>query len=116
MRRKTVWHPKAATSSSARSVPNLSGSPHAHQCTTCQQRYEDACRTHHEDGSCASCRGGLEMPIWRSNRLPQTCCRTDSRPATKDERQTYKLAGQAEWWICEQCSRTHPYPPEQEMR
>lgn len=107
------WKPKPATSSAQ---PRLGGSPHAHACLQCGERYEDACETSAEDDICASCRHGHPWPFWRTSRLPQTCCRSNSRKATKDDRSTYRLGGQATWWICLTCKRTHPYDPKEPRR
>jgi hypothetical protein len=54
---------------------------------------------------------GRPRALWNENKLPVTCCPATSRKASKAERQLYKLAGQATWWICGTCSRTIPYQP-----
>lgn len=97
----------------------------AHRCTSCGQRYEStegvvavgkrgaARRVPAPDGECSECRTGHAPPIWILARRPKDCCRAESRPMTRaDERERYRLAGSASWWICTTCSRTHPFNPE----
>lgn len=40
---------------------------------------------------------------------PRDCCYTDCRQPTKDEIRRYDLAGDAPWFICNNCKLTHPY-------
>jgi hypothetical protein len=87
------------------------GSRHAHGCTSCHTRYEDACLTPDTDGRCTGCRGGKPWTLLIENASPKTCCIAQGRPATKDERKTYKLAGAHVWFICPTCKRTHPFDP-----
>lgn len=92
---------------------NLSGSPHAHRCVRCGLRYEDSCDDSPTDGECTPCRGERPRPPWYRGRDPVACCLERSRLATRDDIRLYRLAGQAEWWICQACKRTHPYNPKE---
>jgi hypothetical protein len=88
----------------------LSGSRHAHGCKRCAIRYEDACTDPLTNGPCTSCRGGRAWQLLIENALPQQCCLEHSRLATKDERETYRLAGSTLWWICSRCAPTRSSP------
>jgi hypothetical protein len=87
---------------------------HAHGCARCGVRYEDACDARAVDGLCVGCRGGRPWQLLIDGRRPRKCCITGSRPATKDERKRYRLAGACAWFICVGdggCRRTHPFDP-----
>jgi hypothetical protein len=90
---------------------SLSGSRHAHGCTRCAVRYEDACTEHTIDGLCTACRGGRAWQLLIDNAAPHECCTHNSRLVSKAEKITYHLAGTRLWFICATCSRTHPFNP-----
>lgn len=81
---------------------------HAHGCRRCRTRYEDSCPQRDEDDLCITCRGGFGWQLLIQNRAPKPCC-IHSRLATKQEKQTYLLAGRSNWQICPTCRRTHPF-------
>jgi hypothetical protein len=92
---------------------SLKGSLHAHGCTRCHIRYQDACREL-ADRLCTGCRGGRPWQLLIDNASPKDCCVATARLATKDEKSTYRLAGTRLWFICAQCKRTHPFDPKHE--
>ena len=59
---------------------------------------------------CTAHRTAHEPPIWELNLRPQECC-VDSREATPDELSTYRLGGEAQWWVCPHCKRPHIFKP-----
>jgi len=83
--------------------------PHWHGCQKCHHRYEDSCEEKKTNALCVFCRGGKGWQLLRDNASPQDCCRIESRPPTKDEREKYRLEGSAIWFICAACKRSHPY-------
>jgi hypothetical protein len=89
----------------------LSGERHAHGCKDCHVRYDDACTTPPVDGQCTTCRGGLAWQLLIDSAAPHDCCRERSRLVRKEEKETYRLSGAHLWFICAQCSRTHPTDP-----
>lgn len=88
----------------------IAGTLHAHGCRRCHTRYTDACASA-EDALCTSCRGGRAWQLLIDSAAPHDCCREHSRLVTKDEKQTYRLAGAHLWFICKRCARTHPTNP-----
>lgn len=49
--------------------------------------------------------------------LPRDCCRQDSALVTSvDVRSRYALGGEAPWYQCRVCFRTHPFDPSQEKQ
>lgn len=90
---------------------SLKGNLHAHGCTGCATRYEDACATPAVNGRCTRCRGGRAWQLLIDNRLPGPCCRDKARLVTKAQKETYRLGGTTLWFICPQCARTHPFDP-----
>jgi hypothetical protein len=90
---------------------SLSGDRHAHGCTRCRVRYEDACTTPDTDGLCTTCRGGRAWQALIDSAAPHPCCLEHSRLVTKDQKSTYKLAGAHLWFLCRECHRTHPFDP-----
>lgn len=92
----------------------LAGSLHAHGCTHCGIRYEDACADPGTDGRCTACRGGRPWLLLIDGASPKDCCRETARLARKDEKKTYRLAGTRLWHICTACKRTHPFNPRTE--
>lgn len=89
----------------------LVGSLHAHGCSDCHTRYEDACSTPEQDERCIACQG---RPPWQyliDNRNPRDCCRETARLVTKEEKDRFKLAGKHLWFKCKVCARTHPFDP-----
>lgn len=87
---------------------------HAHGCTNCHWRYEDACSDPLTNQICVECRSGLPGFIdLKVSRRPQACCRENSRLATIEEMEKYNLGGSAPWYFCPParggCARTHPY-------
>jgi hypothetical protein len=89
----------------------LKNSLHAHGCTNCHVRYQDACADVAVDARCIKCRGGRPWQLLIDNAAPQDCCRRLSRLVTKAEKATYSLAGGHLWHICPDCKRTHPTSP-----
>lgn len=90
---------------------------HAHGCRQCDGRYEDTCDDNKSDTVCGSCRVGKSLDqrgLLFDNRRPKECCRDNSRPASKEEIKTYRLAGAHKWWICATCKRTHPFNPKEQ--
>lgn len=85
------------------------GERHAHGCPRCHYRHEDACRDPYDDRLCIKCRGGKAWELIRKNTEPDDCCRQFSRLASKDEVESYRLAGSCLWFFCPKCARTHPY-------
>ena len=83
--------------------------PHYHGCRTCHHRYEDTCEQSTENGHCVICRGGRGYRELRENAMPHDCCLVHARLPSKDERVTYRLAGNSIWFICGECKRCHPY-------
>jgi len=83
--------------------------PHYHGCRRCHHVYEDACDAKTENGLCVFCRGGNGWQLLRDNRSPKPCCRVSARMPTKDERVSYRLAGNSLWFICDTCKRSQPY-------
>lgn len=90
---------------------SLKNERHAHGCQRCHVRYEDACADPPTDDLCTGCRGGLVWQLLVDSAAAKDCCRTSIRMVTKDEKQTYRLAGGHLWHICSTCSRTHPTDP-----
>lgn len=88
---------------------------HAHGCPKCKNRYEDTCSERNQDRLCGSCRGIGSWQLLVDNRRPRPCCVAGSRPATKAERDSYRLAGTNSWHICPTCKRTHPVRPTEEF-
>lgn len=88
---------------------------HAHGCTKCRTRYEDACNSIEKNGLCQDCQGGKAWRQLIENREWKECCHIYSRPVRKEELTTYKLGGEAQWFICSGaqggCARTQIYPP-----
>lgn len=82
---------------------------HAHGCTRCSGRYEDACDVPNGNGLCRSCQGFRPFELLRQNRLPRDCCFVHSRLMTKDELKSYRLSTACTWFRCTACSRTFPY-------
>lgn len=105
------WKPKAASSTHA-ALPTLKGW-HAHRCLKCGHRYEDGCSSPLENGTCGSCRHGTEWALWRTTRLPSSCCRDFAAPARPDQLAFYRLGGTDPWWVCPRCHRTHPFDPQE---
>jgi hypothetical protein len=95
---------------------SLSLHRHAHGCRSCHFRYEDACERPNLDGLCTTCRGGHAWQLLIVNAEPKQCCLDTARLATKEERDTYKLAGTHLWFICLTCKRTHPFDPRRDPR
>lgn len=94
---------------------NRAGKPHAHGCTTCKGRYEDACPDPHQPGVCNPCQGFAPWQLLIDSRKAKDCCRAHSRLCSKDERNQYGLSESCPWWRCLVCSRTHPFiQPSQE--
>jgi hypothetical protein len=91
------------------STGTFTGVPHAHGCVTCHARYEDTCGNSNAGGECGPCRGYLPWSLLIANRLPKDCCRVDSRPATKEEHDKYRLSPACDWFRCTACARTHPF-------
>jgi hypothetical protein len=60
------------------------------------------------------CRGGRPWQLLIDNAAPRPCCVTSSRLADKRDREIYHLAGRANWHICRECRRTHPFRPTKE--
>lgn len=83
---------------------------HAHGCRRCRTRYMDACASRTEDDLCITCRGGLAWQLLIDHRAPHACC-IAARLVTRQERDTYSLAGRSNWHICPVCKRTHPFKP-----
>lgn len=82
---------------------------HAHGCTRCSGRYEDACQTPNEAGVCRPCQGFASWELLRHNRLPRDCCPVHSRLMNKDEVKQYRLSTACSWFRCTACSRTFPF-------
>ncbi len=91
----------------------FNGTRHAHGCIRCQTRYEDACDDSSTDALCVECRGGRGFTLLIENARPRLCCQARSSIVTKDQRDTYRLAGSKVWWICRDCARTHPFNPKE---
>lgn len=89
----------------------ITGSHHAHGCSACHTRYEDACLTPDQDQKCSACRGLKAWQYLIDSFGPHQCCRETARLVNKDDKQRYKLAGKHLWFICRTCSRTHPFDP-----
>lgn len=83
---------------------------HWHGCQRCHTGYEDNCTTKTVDGLCIACRGGRAWQLLIDSRAPRPCCQA-ARLVTKEQRETYRLAGGHLWFICPVCARTHPYDP-----
>lgn len=92
-------------------IKAFSGTRHAHGCTRCATRYEDACTTPGTDGLCITCRGGRGWALLIQGMEPAPCCTECAVVATKDDRQTYRLVGSRVWFLCKSCARTFPYDP-----
>jgi len=86
---------------------------HCHRCVLCGLRYSDWCADPWVNARCRDCAGQLYgRSIVDHNADPKDCCRTNEcRPCTTQQRQSYRLAGETNWWICPVCCRTHPYQP-----
>gem|GEM_PF-6100429 len=106
------WRPKPASSTSRPAKQDaLAGRRHRHGCTICSATYEDACVRPGENGRCTECRDvPYGPPVWEQNLRPIECC-AGAREATPEERVTYLLGGEAEWWICPKCFRPQIYKP-----
>jgi hypothetical protein len=88
---------------------------HWHACRRCRLTcYEDNCDTPPINALCTSCRGGRAWQLLVEGRKPRPCCREQARLVRKDEKATYRLAGDTLWFICPTCARTHPYDPKRE--
>jgi len=107
VRRKYTWKPRP--SQKGRTI-NFKGL-HRHGCVECSETYEDACDTPQQNDRCTPHRSGNPAPLWELNLLPGVCCRESSARATSDEINTYRLAGEAEWWMCSKCKIPHIYDP-----
>lgn len=83
---------------------------HAHGCSRCHRRFEDACNEPNTDKICRRCEGhGTGWALLEANRAPKDCCRLHSRLARKDELKTYRLSTACPWFRCSICARTFPY-------
>ncbi len=82
---------------------------HAHGCITCHGRYEDTCVEPNSNASCVKCRGLQPWQLLIDDRLPRVCCRTYSKPATKDQLKHDRLSTACSWFRCPKCARTFPY-------
>lgn len=83
---------------------------HAHGCTRCHLKYQDTCDTPQTNGLCTKCRTGRGWELLIDNARPKDCCRLECRRVTsKQEIATYRLRGDAPWFICTTCARQHPY-------
>jgi hypothetical protein len=82
---------------------------HAHGCTRCRARYEDACTAVDSNGLCSKCAGRHGWPLLIASRQPRDCCHAYGRPTSKDDRKTYRLSAACDWFICPVCARTFPY-------
>lgn len=88
---------------------------HAHGCKKCKVRYEDNCETPAVNGLCTGCKGHMPWRLLIESRLPKDCCRVFSRlMKDKKERATLSLAGDSDWWRCQECGRTQIYDPTRE--
>lgn len=90
---------------------SLVGSLHAHGCRQCHIRYQDACPTPAEDATCKGCRGLRVWQLLIDGAASKDCCIATARLVTKDEKDTYRLAGSHLWFICTVCKRTQPHDP-----
>jgi hypothetical protein len=88
---------------------SLRNSLHAHGCTRCHLRYDDACADPATDGRCVACRGGKAWQLLIDSNAPRDCCRQQARLVHgKEEKERYRLAGSGLWFICPTCARTFP--------
>jgi hypothetical protein len=109
--RRLTWTPKPASTSSARKAKVELTGRHRHGCTTCSATYEDACDDPWANGRCTPHRHPERLaPIWEQNLRPQECCAA-SIEATPADIATYRLGGDAPWWICPTCKRPHIFKP-----
>lgn len=77
-------------------------------------RYEDACATPLVNGQCDCAIPGYTYPVWRTDRLPQSCCRLYAQPITDlAVLDLYALGGDQQWFFCPKCARTHPSDPKE---
>ena len=111
------WKPKpASTTTREVKMDGWVNRLHRHGCTTCSGTYEDACGNPRENRLCTDCRDvPHSAPLWEKNLRPVECCGA-ARKATPEERVTYRLGGDAEWWICPKCFRPQIYKPGTENR
>lgn len=93
------------------SVASLAGKQHQHGCIDCHCAYTCGCRQPELDRQCNDCRQGRDTYI-QMGMYPAACCGT-RRLATRKERETYKLAGLGNWWICTTCWRRFTAPGEE---
>lgn len=104
--RRVIWQRPTPRK---KAVDDLVDTRHRHGCVTCSHVYEDMCLDPTTNRLCNGCRGH-PPPLWETNLRPQECC-TGSQPATRTEEQTYRLAGDGQWWLCPTCKRPHTYRP-----
>lgn len=106
MRRTVIKHKPTTRTFS---VNRWKGSLHYHGCIACHCAMTCACETPEADTQpCNDCRQG-RVTFIQEGRYPRECC-ADRELATKDDRETYKLAGPGPWWICTTCCRQFTSP------
>lgn len=93
-------------------LDQLAGRVHAHACTQCSRRYCDACRDPRTNDRCRDCsHAPYGRSTWDIGGDPMACCRVHCAPATQEDMEIHRCAGDTPWWLCRQCHRTHPYDP-----
>jgi hypothetical protein len=90
------------------SAKSFKNTLHAHGCTRCHLRYQDACADPATDARCTTCRGGRGWQLLIDNAAARACCRVSARLVSNEEKDRYRLAGSGLWFICPTCARTFP--------
>lgn len=96
------------TGKSAFNAARWAGKRHHHGCTRCSCRYKCTCDTPEVDAICHDCFHGRTTFIC-DGMLPRPCCAV-RRPATRDDREQYLLAGPGPWFFCTTCFRQFTSP------